>query len=241
LFEERFMRCFHLGIGLAVFAGLLAAYARPDSTGAPPRKAEDVTGLNPKELAMTWVVEARDPKTGFVVGGKNQTALIRALPSIAGRTIAALEKDMRPGQFSTVGFLGKEEKLLDILVEDNKLVVDELGLTHQALARPLRFLGALAARRANGEAREFFFHGRRLKLLGKCYRGFVESPFEDGTKANCEATVWNLDNGKKVSFSLLVPDMIERYGFYEGHGTTYRVEPRVALEVLDFLAPKKRP
>jgi hypothetical protein len=33
--------------------------------------------------------------------------------------------------------------------------------------------------------------------------------------------------------------MIERYGFYEGKGTRYRVEPRAVLEVLDFLKPTK--
>ena len=55
----------------------------------------------------------------------------------------------------------------------------------------------------------------------------------------------NLDNGKHLKFSFLVPLMIERYGFYEGRGTPYRVDPRQIVEVLDFLKkpaaePKKR-
>jgi hypothetical protein len=29
--------------------------------------------------------------------------------------------------------------------------------------------------------------------------------------------------------------MVERYGFYEGKGTPYRVEPKQIVEVLDFL------
>jgi hypothetical protein len=33
--------------------------------------------------------------------------------------------------------------------------------------------------------------------------------------------------------------MIERYGFYEGKGTPYRVEPGKVLEVLDFIKPLK--
>jgi hypothetical protein len=32
--------------------------------------------------------------------------------------------------------------------------------------------------------------------------------------------------------------MIERYGFYEGKGTPYRVEPRQVIEVFDFLKEK---
>jgi hypothetical protein len=31
--------------------------------------------------------------------------------------------------------------------------------------------------------------------------------------------------------------MIERYGFYEGKGLRYRVEPAQILEVFDFLKP----
>jgi hypothetical protein len=34
--------------------------------------------------------------------------------------------------------------------------------------------------------------------------------------------------------------MIRRYGFYEGKGTPYRVDPRKVLEVLDFLSPPKK-
>ena len=56
---------------------------------------------------------------------------------------------------------------------------------------------------------------------------------------NCEATVWNLTSRKKLTYSLLVPHMIERYGFYEGKGTSYRVEPRAVLQVFDFLKPAK--
>ena len=45
----------------------------------------------------------------------------------------------------------------------------------------------------------------------------------------------NLDNGKMLGYALLVPHMIERYGFYEGKGTPYRVDPRIVVEVFDFL------
>jgi hypothetical protein len=41
-------------------------------------------------------------------------------------------------------------------------------------------------------------------------------------------------------YSLLVPEMIVRYGFYEGKGTPYRVDPRDVLEVFDFLKKAKK-
>jgi hypothetical protein len=67
------------------------------------------------------------------------------------------------------------------------------------------------------------------------WKGYQESPFQDDTRTDSDARVENLDNGKSLEFSLLVPYMIERYGFYEGKGTKYRVEPRQVLEVFDFL------
>jgi hypothetical protein len=181
----------------------------------------------------------KDPKTGFVVGGKNDTALIRKLTEINGISIAALEKIMRPGASSSAGFLGKDEKLLDVLAADNDLVLKELGSTHQELARHLHALGALGET-SDGKAAQFTYQGHKFKVKVIAYRGHMASPFKDGTKTNKNAFVENLDNGKKLEMSLLVPDMIERYGFYEGKGTSYRVDPRQAVAVLGFLSAKAR-
>src|SRR5262245_9121033 len=164
----------------------------------------------------------KDAKTGFVVGGKNDTALLRGLPEINGRTIAELEKDMRPGAQSevgsTAGFLGPDEKLLDVLAADNRYVVDERGLTHQELAKHLHALGAIGRwqwHRGKEEA-EFGYHGRRFKVRTMITKGLQPSPFRDGTQSGTDVTVENLDTGKKLWYGLLVPYMVERYGFYEG-------------------------
>src|SRR5262245_52247701 len=216
---------------LAVLAAGLPA-ADPE---APP----DYTRVSPERLGIKLVRPEKDPKTGFVVGGKNPTSRIRKLKEIAGRSITDLEKDMRPGALSRAGFLGKDERLLDVLAADNAYVVEKRKLTHQELARHLHVLGALAVKHAQGKPKVIRYHGRRYRIRAICWKGFQDSPFKDGTKTNCDATVENLDNGKKLGYSLLVPHMIERYGFYEGKGTSYRVEPQKALEVLDFLKPAR--
>ena len=207
-------------------------------SAADPTPLPDYTQITPESLGIKPVKPQKDAKTGFVVGGKNATALIRKLTELAGRPIGELEEDMRPeGGYSTKGFLGKDEHLLDILAEDNQYVVEKQGLTHQDLARHLHILGNLALKHAVDKAADITYHGRTFRLRAKLFRGYASAPFEDGTKTNCEATVENLATGKKVSFSLLVPHMVERYGFYEGKGTPYRVDPRTVLEVLDFIKP----
>jgi hypothetical protein len=187
----------------------------------------------------------KDPKTGFVVGGKNGTSLIRGLKEINGRTIAQLERDMRPGAKSNVGsnagFLGPKEKLLDVLAADNQYVVDKLGLTHQELAQHLHAMGTIGLWKQTQEV-QFTYRGRRFKVKAGPTSGTQPSPFRDGTNSGTNVTVHNLDNGKKLEYALLVPYMIERYGFYEGKGTPYRVEPKQVVALFDFLKvrPKKK-
>src|SRR5436190_17835608 len=118
------------GTALPAVLALLMALP-PPAPGQGP--VEDYTRADPQQLGVKPVPEAKDPRTGFVVGGKNPTALIKGLKEINGRTVAELEADMRPGAKTEVGsdkgFLGADEKLLDVLAADNAYVVDELGLT----------------------------------------------------------------------------------------------------------------
>lgn len=204
----------------------------------------DYTDFDLESAGIKTVAPTKDPKTGFVVGGKNETKLIRQLTEINGRTIAELEADMRPGAKTEVGsdagFLGKDERLLEVLASDNKLVVDDFNLTHQQIARHLHALGAIASHlEAKGKPPEFRYHGRRYRVALQHSRGYQLSPFRDGTKHSSNATVTNLDTKASVSYALLVPFMIERYGFYEGQGTEYRVEPQAVVKVLDFLREQK--
>jgi len=213
---------------------VLVGHARTQSN------LSDFTKTDPKTLGIEPCPVEKDAKTGFIIGGKNETTLILKLPSLAGRSIKNLERDMRPGALSRLGFLGKDESLLDILAEDNRFVVETKGLTHQDLARHLHVAGALAIKHAQKDPYQFLYHGKHFKVTGQTFKFTVDSPFDDGTKTNCAANVWNVKTGKTVGFSLLVPSMIERYGFYEGKGTTYRVDPRAILEVFDFISSETK-
>ena len=151
---------------------------------------------------------------------------------------------MRPGAKSDVGsnkgFLGPNEGLLEVLAADNQYVVEKLGLSHQELAKHLHALGTIASWQFSRDKTktEFVYEGRRFKADAVFYRGFQLSPFMDGTKTTADVQVHNLDNGKNIGYSLLVPYMIDRYGFYEGKGTPYRVDPGQIMEVFDFLKAK---
>ena len=234
-----------LGFAATWTSGVIAQPKAPPSVAASIDLAPFL-GLG--EFYVKPVLAEKDPKTGFAVGGKNATSLLPGLKTINGWTVAELEKDMRPGATSDVGsdsgFLGKDEALLGVLAEDNRYVLEDLGLTHQTLAKHLHAMGTIGfwQRDNNKEDAEFVYHGRKFKVKVETSKGYQLSPFRDGTQTDSEATIHNLENGKKLQYSLLVPYMIERYGFCEGKGTPYRVEPQRIVEVFDFLKPtvKKR-
>ncbi len=225
-------------------AALAALVIGSTLTAQTPQKADGPRDFTPYvEFAQRLpapVEPHKDAKTGFVGGGKNPTELIVKLTEINGRSIAQLEADMRPKKLSGAGFLGADEKLLDILAADNRYVVDELGLSHQELARHLHALAAIGdwQNLHDKAGDEFVYHGKRFKVLVEHAKWSVKSPFADGTKSGANATVTNVETGKKMRYGLLVPYMMERYGFYEGKGTSYRLEPRRVVEVLGFLRKK---
>jgi hypothetical protein len=221
---------------------VLAADAQP-----PSRENGTIDLANFVDIGMYYVqpyYQRKDPATGFMLGGKNPTALVKSLTQINGRSIADLEKEMRPGNMtlagSVQGFLGNDESLLEVLAADNQTIVEELGLTHQELARHLHAIAALGSwlRHCGKEGEEFVYLGSKFKVSLRSFKGYQYSPFHDGTKTDTDMEIENVATGKKLSCSLLVPYMIERYGFYEGKGTRYRVDPREIIEVLDFLKAK---
>jgi len=128
-------------------------------------------------------------------------------------------------------FLGRDESLRDVLAEDNEYVLS-LGLTHQDLGTMIRYTTALSNVLGMGQ---FTYKGRGYSTSWMLSTGFQPSPFGDGTKGNSDFTITNENTGAKFYSSVLHGEMIERYGFYEGKGVGYRLEPRDVVEVFDFL------
>lgn len=181
--------------------------------------------LTAQELGITPFPETVQPD-GFRIGSSNSTDAIRRLTTINGHSIEELERRMR-----STGFLGSQERLLDVMAQDNDYVQSQ-GLTHQDLASQLRYVEELYFKL---RIREFTYRGRRYDVNVVQWRGIQDSPFNDGTGASSDMQITNLDTGTSLSASLLLPDMIERYGFYEGKDTPYRLDPQQIIEVFDFL------
>lgn len=199
----------------------------PEAQPAFPFDLDDDTHYLPVESTI-------DP-SGFVIAGANTSQEILALKELNGLPLSEIESLMRPGEsdprMSKSGFLGPDEKLLDVLVEDNDFVTSH-GLTHRQLAIPVLQLMRLAdLNRAIHESNpalytaEFTHVDRNWKVEFFYTDGTQYSPFNDQTDSGHVYTITNLENNQSLKIAKLVAIMIERYGFYEGHGTPYRVPP----------------
>jgi len=204
--------------------------------------------LSPQELKVESYSPHPDTSTPeFMVGGVNSTELIRSITAFNGRPLADIEKDMRPtkngdmAKTSVAGFLGADESLVDVLAQDNDFVRG-LGLTHEDMAFPLKYirrfyeLGFGKSRAISGIKDTYFtLGGNKYQLTTTQNLGSQGSPFRDGTFASSIFSVKNLSNGESISGSMLHTDMIERWGFYEGKGTSFRLEPEAILKVFPYL------
>lgn len=170
---------------------------------------------------------------GFKIHGRNETSLIRSLTSFNGTPVSELEDRMKPSSYSQAGFLGEDESLIDVLAEDNDTVL-EMGLTHQQLADFLhKFDGAP---NSMSGVLGITFNDIRFGHFASQTQSPQDSPFHDGTESRTDHTIINLETGAMLNYSGLLPQMIHRYGFYEGKGTHYRIDPKKIAEVGGFIA-----
>lgn len=188
-----------------------------------------IRSVTPEALGIKKFEIITEP-SGFRICGINDTKLILGLRELAGQSITKLEARMRPDRDSMAGFLGQNESLLKVLAWDNNFVQAN-GLTHQELAFPLLY----ARQHYNtGYGSDFQLNGDHFHVDMVGYRGMQPSPFDDKTAASQDMTITNVDTGDKLHCSALLPDMILRYGFYEGEQTSYRLEPSAIMKVFGF-------
>lgn len=128
----------------------------------------------------------------------------------------------------THGYLaGDPRPLIAILTEDDR-TVKGLGLTHEAIALRLRAF-ADAARHAFGGP--VVVEGLwRVQL--EDFRGRLPCPWgHPGLYPKTHVRLERLDTGESLEWTDLSLHMIEAHGFYQGHGSPYRLDPEKVASI----------
>ncbi|HSI03801.1 MAG: hypothetical protein ACAI38_09575 [Myxococcota bacterium] len=155
------------------------------------------------------------------------------LIAINGVGVATVEEQLRPGRASVSGFLGHDERLVDVLERDRAYLAS-LGLTAEKMAHLLDHAVAALGRDFTRRAGIFELNGATFMVHRVTYRGFQQSPFADGCSTPHDYTVVNLSRGLRMTFSGLMPELIGRYGFFEGN-VEYRLAPHEIAQVFGLI------
>jgi len=142
-----------------------------------------------------------------------------------------IQENMKPGIITLEGFLGRDERnLADILEEDNA-VVRRLNLNHETIARRMEEL----KRQGLKGLGDFIGVSPHFEVRVESVRGKLPCPFEHpGVYPKTNITCRNLRTEKEVVYTDLHIHLIGTHGFYEGRGSLYRLEPADLAEILEI-------
>lgn len=150
-----------------------------------------------------------------------------------GPDLRRIEDNMRTGTLAAHQFLGTDRRALADIILQDQLLLEQLGLTNQALAERMRFFTDQAAEKG------FKVVDKRFQVEREEHKGTIPCPFADNFNAAKSITkVSNLQTGGEVIWSDLNIHLIEEHGFYEGYGSPFRVDPMAYADVLEIKKDK---
>jgi hypothetical protein len=148
---------------------------------------------------------------------------------------------MRPGRLSSLGFLGPDERLTDVLARD-EATMRALGLSYTQVA------GVLADLLGRAEASR----GRRVTVDERfdvsitVFKGFQLCPWAASPhRSQCDAaggprfasldwTIRNLRSGQREHGPGLLEHLVGAHHFFEGEQSPYRVAPANLAALLEL-------
>jgi hypothetical protein len=143
-----------------------------------------------------------------------------------------IQERMKPGVITRDGFLGKDRRnLIDILQEDDA-EVKRRNLTHKQIAeRMVQFREA--GKMGLGE---FISVPPHFEVRVDSVRGKLPCPFKHpGLIRKTNIMVRNLQSNREITYTDMHIHMIGEHGFYEGRGSSFRLDVKDIVETLEIL------
>jgi hypothetical protein len=141
----------------------------------------------------------------------------------------SLEDRLGASQFSGEGFLGTDHRPVDEIIADDLRTLERLGIPPAALLAALR--------RAFDQARTAFGGDVTVRpgvvAVAHESMGRIPSPFRgDGVFEKGDVVVADSATGEQLVLTSLGLALIEKHGFFQGHGSRYRIDPARAAALL---------
>lgn len=160
-------------------------------------------------------------KTFFPAGG-----LLPQECGFSDKDVPALEKIMRPEMASDAGFLGPNESLMEVMLEDRK-TLEKYAITHLEIADLLEQV--LGKKRVYH--RKIRVGNETYLVKGLCTMGSQICPIcEDYARGSCNYNITKLSTGEQFQVGELLIHLIRKHQFFEGKGTSYRLDPETFIK-----------
>jgi hypothetical protein len=140
-----------------------------------------------------------------------------------------IEELMRSGQLVAGGFLGDDPRPLEEIIEADAAALERMGVDPAAVAERMAELSRIA-RTGLGS---FVKVDDTLEIAADDNRGVLVCPWADGARPfKTVTTARRTDTGQTVQWSDLSTHFIAEHGFFQGHGSAFRLDPRVLVDML---------
>ena len=144
-----------------------------------------------------------------------------------------IHDDMQAGRLSLDGYLGEDTRSLEAIINEDEIILKDLGTTAQAVGKIMRRL-TRAGMEAQGEP--VIFDGFEVEVTE--YMGWIPCPWKDNRKFGKRITnVTNLATGEHLSWTDVGIHLIKDHGFFQGHGSPFRQDP---AQLAHFLRMSER-
>ncbi len=140
-----------------------------------------------------------------------------------------LEDLLRASRVVSGGFLGKDPRILEEILEADAGELAELGVSPEELAARM---GEITKMARSGLGTPVKIDACR-EAIADDNRGQIICPWPHaGRYDKTVTTVRRTDTGEEVQWSELSRHFIEEHGFFEGRGSEFRLEPKTLVRVV---------
>jgi hypothetical protein len=140
-----------------------------------------------------------------------------------------LEEVLRTSRIVSGGFLGKDPRILEEILEADAAELNGLGTTREAVAARMK---EITDRALEGLGTRVRFDEKR-EVSADDNRGQIICPWPHaGRYFKTITTVRRADTGETLRWSELSRHFIEEHGFFQGRGSAFRLEPRTLVRVI---------
>ncbi|MBN2544505.1 MAG: hypothetical protein JXB50_01830 [Spirochaetes bacterium] len=138
--------------------------------------------------------------------------------------------NMRPGRITMEGFLGDDERTLTDIISEDEKEVKFLKMDFEIISSKLKYF---LNEGLKGLGEPLTVDKKWLVRVDEA-RGRLPCPFEDKIVNKKTVYVKNVEKNLDFFYSDLSIHLIEAHHFFEGKGSTFRLEPSLIKQILEI-------